>query len=364
MKTIQGYAFEKCSALKNFVIDDRENELSLGSNGSSPLFADCPLDSVYIGGNIAYDTSSSNGYSPFYRNRTLRTVVITDRETEIPLYEFYGCTNLQNFKIGDGVTSFGDWAFSGCTNLKSLTFGSQLQSIGNEAFSDCASVTQIVSRAATPPLCGIQALDDINKWECMLFVPEGSLVAYQGAWQWKQFFFIEEGTGSEVEPGLEVKRCAKPTISYINGKLSFNCETEGAICQSSIKDTDIRSYSENEVQLGVTYNISVYATKAGYENSEVATATLCWIDQQPNTEGIEDAVTEVKALPVLIQSQGSTIIVQGAADGALITIYGTDGKMYGSAASVNGIATLNTSLHSGSVAIVKIGEKAVKVLMK
>jgi hypothetical protein len=200
VKAIADYAFYGCTSMKTFLIEDRDEEIALGSNGSSPMFADCPLDSVYIGGNISYNTGSYYGYSPFYRNTSLRTVVITDEETEISANEFYGCTNLQNFKVGDGVTTFGDWAFSGCSSLKSLAFGSQLQSIGKEAFSDCTSVTEITSLTATPPACGSQALDDINKWECTLHVPENSLAAYQAADQWKEFFFINDDSGSSETP--------------------------------------------------------------------------------------------------------------------------------------------------------------------
>ena len=359
------YAFTGCTKLKTLIIADRENELSLGSNGSSSLFSDCPLDSVYIGGNITYSTSSNSGYSPFYRNTSLRTVVITDKETEISPNEFYGCTNLQNFTIGDGVTSFGDWAFSGCSSLKNLSFGSHLASIGKEAFSDCNSVTQIVSKAATPPSCGTQALDDINKWNCTLFVPEGSLASYQSAAQWKEFFFINEGSGEEpVIP--EPEKCAKPTISYADGKLTYTCETEGVLFTSSIKDEDIKSYNTDAIDLSVTYTISVYASKPGFEDSDVAIGTLCWIDQQPNTEGIvaEDAVTEVKALPVLIQTQGGTITVQGAAEGTEVSVYSINGMLLDTVISGQGSTTLRTSLTSGSTAIVKIGQKAIKVLIK
>ena len=227
--------------------------------------------------------------------------------------------------------------------------------------------------------------DDIMNGTAKTVEELTSKATYQElGWNFNDVWKISEGAGypyfngaTSVDPdnpnpdddddsGDEPNVCAKPTISYANGKLSFNCETEGAICQSTITDTDIASYSGNEVQLGVTYNISVYATKGGYEDSEVATATLCWIDVEPATEGLsdEDAIAEVKALPVLIQSHGSTITVQGADNGTPITIYSTDGKMYGTVASVGGIATLNTSLRLGSVAVVKIGEKSVKVLMK
>ncbi len=172
-------------------------------------------------------------------------------------------------------------------------------------------------------------------------------------------------TTLRVNGGAEPEKCVKPTISYAGGKLTFNCETEGAECHSTITDTDIASYSSNEVQLGVTYNISVYATRDGYADSDVATATLCWIDAEPRTEGLDgDAVTEVKALPVLIQTQGGTISVRGIDDGMEVSAYGIDGKKEGSAISKAGQAVINTNLTSGSTAVVKIGEKSVKVLIE
>jgi len=101
--------------------------------------------------------------------------------------------------IGDGVTTISDYAFSGCQSLKYFTFGAQVKNIGKEAFSDCTSVVEIASKAQTPPTCGTQALDDINKWNCKLFVPTGCIAAYQAADQWKDFFFTEEGEGTASE---------------------------------------------------------------------------------------------------------------------------------------------------------------------
>ena len=190
--SIGDYVFSGCSQLADVIIEDRTTALALGSNGSSALFADCPLDSVYIGGKITYSTTSSKGYSPFYRNTSLRTVVITNREEQIYDNEFYGCTNLQNVTIGNGVKSIGDYAFSGCSSLDGFSFGSNMESIGTEAFSDCTNLTSITSHAAVPPTCDTQALDDINKWSCTLRVPQNYATAYQAADQWKEFFFIED----------------------------------------------------------------------------------------------------------------------------------------------------------------------------
>lgn len=192
---IGNYAFDGCSSLANVYINDRETELSLGSNGSSPMFSDCPLKTVYIGGNITYSTSSSYGYSPFYRNTSLEKVIITDKETEISENEFYGCTGLKYITMGDGIEKIGDWAFSGCSSLDFFRVGSSVKTIGKEAFSDCTAMTKLITTAPVPPTCGSQALDDINKWTCELLVTKESIELYKAAEQWKEFFFISEYDG-------------------------------------------------------------------------------------------------------------------------------------------------------------------------
>jgi hypothetical protein len=198
-------------------MEEEASELSLGSNGASPLFSACPLDRVYIGRNISYPTSSINGYSPFYRNTKLRNIHITDKETEISDNEFYGCTNLKNVHIGNGVTSIGNWAFSGCSDLDYFVFGRNVRNIGQEAFSDCTNMTKLISHATTPPTCGSQALDDINKWTCQLFVPTDYISAYQQADQWKEFFFVSD-EGTAVSP-VTAGSAAAETMRYtLDGK--------------------------------------------------------------------------------------------------------------------------------------------------
>lgn len=192
---IGDYVFDGCSSLADVYINDRETELSLGSNGSSPMFSDCPLKTVYIGGNITYSTSSSYGYSPFYRNTSLEKVIITDKETEISENEFYGCTGLKYITMGDGIEKIGDWAFSGCSSLDFFRVGSSVKTIGKEAFSDCTAMTKLITTAPVPPTCGSQALDDINKWTCELLVTKESIELYKAAEQWKEFFFISEYDG-------------------------------------------------------------------------------------------------------------------------------------------------------------------------
>ncbi len=217
--SIGDYVFDRCTSLANVTIEDRDTELSLGSNGSSPMFSACPLKTVYIGGNISYPTSSSYGYSPFYRNTTLETVTITDKETEISENEFYGCSSLKNITMGDGVESIGNWAFSGCSSLDYFSFGTGMKTIGEEAFSDCTAMTKLISNATVPPTCGSQALDDINKWNCGLFVPAASISAYQTADQWKEFFFISDTDAGVDGVNIDGKEAEEMMRYDIHGRL-------------------------------------------------------------------------------------------------------------------------------------------------
>ena len=132
------------------------------------------------------------------------------------------------------------------------------------------------------------------------------------------------------------------------------------MCQSTITDADIKSYSGNEVQLGVTYTISVYATKAGYDNSETATATLCWIDVEPQTEGVINAVANVEAHPVLMQRNGNALTITGAPANTPIAVYDLSGRLITSTKAAEGVTRVEAPAEE-KVVIVKVGERSVKV---
>lgn len=134
---------------------------------------------------------------------------MTNRVTKISENEFWGCANLQNINFGDEITAIGDRAFSGCSSLVKFVCGSKIQTIGQYAFSGCSSIKRFISRANTPPICDLYALDDINKWDCTLSVPEGTTTAYQQADQWKDFFFINNDLTNirKITNGNEIKTC-------------------------------------------------------------------------------------------------------------------------------------------------------------
>lgn len=218
----------------------------------------------------------------------------------------------------------------------------------------------VFCRATNVPLTGGNAFQNANVASATLHVPDASTNSYHESDPWSEFGTIKGLSGEE----LKVNKCETPTIAYMDGELQFSCATEGAEFVSRISDEDIKEYNDSKVKLNVTYDISVYATAAGHDNSDAATATLCWIETEPKSEELPDGVTELKAYPVLIQSKDGQITVQGVADKAKVEVYTIGGVEAGSGIATNGTVTINTNMSNGEIAIVKIGGKSVKVVVK
>ncbi len=295
--SIKNYVFKGCTALNVVIFEEEDSELTLGYNNTTtsssvdaidncPMFADCPLDSVFIGRNLTYSEKKSTGYSPFYHNTTLRTVLITDYETAILENEFYLCTGLKTVQIGNGVKTIGNWAFSGCQSLEYWSFGSGLTTIGQEAFSDCENVTKIYSNTATPPVCGSQALDDINKWYCTLYIPKGTSDAYRSAEQWTEFPFMEE---SNATPITSIKINSSISSLYVGEDMMLAVEITPEECSNE----KLLWSSNNEDVLSVDENGVITAKKHG---AATITATT--------TDGTN--LTASKDFEVLVLNLGTT----------------------------------------------------------
>ena len=372
--SIESYAFYGCSSLTTITISSSVTSIE------KSVFGECSsLTSVTIPNSV-----KSIGSMSFLKCTSLTSVTIPNSVTSIEEGAFSGCSGLTSVTIGNNVTNIAESAFNGCfgltsitipnsvtiielrafygcSSLTSVTIGSGMKTIGSSAFASCPELTDVYCHAVNVPNTKSDAFNDSYINYATLHVPSASVNAYRAADPWKNFKSVVNLEGGD---NPEPSKCATPTISYTNGTLTFNCDTEGAGCQYTISDNDIKSGVDNKVQLAVTYNISVYATKAGYENSDTATATLCWIDQKPATEGITDGIANVPARALLIKNNSGQLTVEGAADGEAISVYTVNGVQSGSAISQNGAASIDTNLQTGSIAIVKIGDKSVKVVIK
>ena len=150
--SIDDLAYYGCVGLKELTFVDGSETLSLGYNSipynADGLFFDCPLERLYLGRNLSYNTGYSCGYSPFYGIATLESVVVGNSVTSIGSSAFSHCCSLTSITIPEGVTSIGYEAFLWCSRLTSITLPEGVTSIGSSAFSSCSSLTSMTIPAS------------------------------------------------------------------------------------------------------------------------------------------------------------------------------------------------------------------------
>ena len=352
--SIGNRAFSGCSSLTSVTIPN-----SVTSIGELAFEGCMGLTSVTIGNSV-----TTIGNYAFNGCSGLTSVTIPNSVTTIGEWAFGGCSSLTSVTIPNSVTTIGGSAFSYCSSLTSVTIPNSVTSIEYRAFNGCSGLTSVISKMENP--CSIygNCFDQDVFYNATLYVPKGTVDKYKATNYWNLFLFIEEGEpGSSTQP--EEKKCATPSISYANKKLTFSCATEGVEYHYTITDSDIKSAVASSINLSATYEISVYATKSGYTNSDVATATLVWTDAvfTETTPSTSSAKAIAESIPMLISAQNGTITVRGEQNGLPLTVYTADGKMLGSATMKDGQASISTNLQRGEIAIVKVGSKSVKIKM-
>ena len=129
---------------------------------------------------------------------SLTKLTLPDSVARIDGLAFCGCSGLTELTLPNSVKSIGDYAFTYCRGLTELTLPNSITSIGDAAFSECSDLSKITSLAEIPPMCGREVFDGVNKTNCELIVPEGSVAAYKQAYGWNGFSNIRGFSGVEV----------------------------------------------------------------------------------------------------------------------------------------------------------------------
>ena len=190
---------------------------------------------------------------------------IPDGVTSVGNYAFYQCSGLKSVTIGEGVKSIGEYAFYGCSSLTDLSLGKSVSDIGNYAFSACY-FKDVYCYAETLPNTGDYVFSRSNTNNATLHVHRASINTYKFFEPWKSF--------NEIVVIEADEKCATPVIVYENGELTFSCETEEVEYVTKITSADKDKFNTDKINLSGTYNVSVYAKKEYYLDSDVATMEI------------------------------------------------------------------------------------------
>lgn len=238
------------------------------------------------------------GEEAFLACTALLSVTIPEEVTSIENKTFYNCTSMASVTIPEGVTSIGEWAFSGCSKLDSITVpnsvstigafafikcssldyfsaGYRVDTIGTQAFSGCTGLTKYYSHSVVPPGCGGQAMDDIDKSKCTLYVPAGSIEAYKAAPQWEEFTSMEEMEPvlvAEIELNLtDTTLAPNDTVRLVAQILPENATDPTLVWSTS--DESIATVDETGLVTALAGGTATITAKSQDGNAE-ATCTI------------------------------------------------------------------------------------------
>ena len=174
---INNYTFNGCYSLANITIPDGVTSISDNAFGGCNSLA-----SITIPNGV-----TSIGNSAFRSCYSLANITIPNGITSIGNNVFQNCYSLASITIPDGVTSIGNSAFNGCYSLASITIPNGVTSIGNNVFQNCYGVAEYHLKSTTPPtLSNTNAFANIPS-DCVIYVPQGCLEAYQTATNWTTY---------------------------------------------------------------------------------------------------------------------------------------------------------------------------------
>ena len=173
------------------------------------------------------------------------------------------------------MTSIGESSFAYCSGLTSIIIGKGIETIGSRAFASCESLEDVYCHAEKVPSTETDAFDGSFISYATLHVPENSINQYRRREPWSGF---ETFTGILDDEYNDGDKCEKPVITILaNGKVKVECATEGATCVTNITASNAEPLTDEEISLNTpltVYTVTSYATKEGYDDSEVATATF------------------------------------------------------------------------------------------
>ena len=291
--------FIGCYSLKSVVIEDGNETLEISNYNyhNNSIFSDCPIEALYLGRNLSCEV-----YLPFENNKTLTNVTIGSSVTEIIDDLFTDCSKLENLFIEDGseVLTVGNGSyhdgvwdmdrvdgqfyfcpiktlylgrnlnydrlpFSNVTTFTNVTIGDMVTDVKSINWEGNENLTTIQSLAMTPPMTN--SFSNKQYLNTKVYVPEGSLAAYQADEIWKNFWNIQGGEPTGIS---SVGVAAGPDVKVENGNIVVE-DANGPVSVYTVGGTLVKSVKagNGSVEIAVPGS-GVYIVKVGGKAVKIA----------------------------------------------------------------------------------------------
>ena len=130
------------------------------------------------------------GQNAFNGCSLLKDVTIPASVTSIGTYAFAFCTSLKHFEFPQGIKTVATSVLEGSTGLEEVIIPESVTTINQDAFYNCSALKAIYNYAITPQAIPARALNNVDKTNCILYVPLDYIDLYKAADVWKEFLNI------------------------------------------------------------------------------------------------------------------------------------------------------------------------------
>ena len=317
IKTIGDDAFNGCSGLESITIRSTIGSIGAGAFDGCSTLKKVVAEDIPAWCGIDFGSETANplvqaGHIYYDEEREIKDLVIADNVEKIGKYAFRGGVGLKSVTLGINNLRSGLKS-----ELKSVQYYDGVKEIGDSAFYGCSGLTSVTLRSSVESI-GAYAFSDCDLLDSVA-IPSGVKAIGEKA------FYCSDITKvvSHIVDPFPIDASAFSSYTLENGTLYVPDET-----------------------------LTKYKTTAGWKEFKHIVGNM--------STGIEDIVGE----NVTIRTDGGVLHIDGVKDGTRVVVYSMTGAKVGETKVAGSTVTIPTALHKGDIAIVRIGDKSVKVVMK
>lgn len=278
---INAWAFTSCTELSSVALPN-----SLKSIGPE-AFSGCKLTAIDIPQTVLeIDRSAFSGCR-------ITSVTLPLGISKIAENLFGRCSILKSVTLSPQTTSLGSGAFSGCESLPSITLPQGVYELGSSCFSGCTGLKEIHCLSKTPPTCGSWCFQNIDRENCVIYVPKGCMSAYRNSDYWIDFKNIIEEDGNH-------------TIYYANA----TCNSGGGIRINNQSTTSLALEAGSSISFSIVPN-------EGYVIKRVLLNTRDITQEAKNGTYNIKSISENLQLSVTFEEIPTTLLIKHADNGCI-----------------------------------------------